>query len=416
MSATVEAEVAKEHGSSMYSFINDVLTTIGPRESCSENERQLGNWLKERWENQGHRAHLERFECHPQAFLGCLPYVSMLYYVSFWYLHQNSPLEAAIFSGLACAVVLFENVLYFQFVDPLFPKRAGFNVVAKIAPAQEVRQRVVLSAHQDSAYEFNIWLWFKDAGVVVMVLSLGAAVVPFVGSLASLLTGQEYVFLYYLAAALIPFASLNFVFHTKNVVPGAMDNLAGLSVLDAVSSHFSSAKLQNTEIILLATSSEEAGLRGAKSYVLVHKEELVNSDVSTFGIFVDGVYDERHLRIVTRELCVLAKHSEVRSCWCDREITKDQDLINVAQSVAKSNRLQVRKCVIPFGASDAAAFSIAGVPSLCLLCQDTTRLACNYHTRYDTIDRVRPEALVVSLQMTLGMLAALDVGANAKQH
>ena len=46
-----------------------------------------------------------------------------------------------------------------------------------------------MSAHQDSAYEFNLWLIFRDAGVVMMVLALAAPFVPLVGGLGRAIAG-----------------------------------------------------------------------------------------------------------------------------------------------------------------------------------------------------------------------------------
>jgi aminopeptidase-like protein len=45
-----------------------------------------------------------------------------------------------------------------------------------------------------------------------------------------------------------------------------------------------------------------------------------------------------------------------------------------------------------------------------LLCQDMSRLAPNYHTRRDTLDRVRPESIGVVLELVLEMLERIDRG------
>ena len=63
----------------MYGLIQTVLTEIGPRESCSENERRLGRRLAELWSALGHEVRTERFTCHPKAFLGFIPFSALLY-------------------------------------------------------------------------------------------------------------------------------------------------------------------------------------------------------------------------------------------------------------------------------------------------------------------------------------------------
>jgi hypothetical protein len=125
-----------------------------------------------------------------------------------------------------------------ELVDPLFPEGEGRNVVARIAPAGESRRRVIVSAHQDSAYEFNLWYFLKNAAIPVMVVAFAAPLVPLVGGLAQVLGGTaEAGFLHglgVLGLALYPIVGLHLFFHTCSVVPGAMDDLAGIAVLDGV--------------------------------------------------------------------------------------------------------------------------------------------------------------------------------------
>jgi Zn-dependent M28 family amino/carboxypeptidase len=111
--------------------------------------------------------------------------------------------------------------------------------------------------------------------------------------------------------ALYPFAGMNFFFHAYMAVPGAMDDLAGISILAGLAKALTDARqsgteLQQTEIVLLAASSEEAGLRGAKRYLEQHRNEL--RAIQSHGIFVDSIYDERFLTILTRELFTGVRH------------------------------------------------------------------------------------------------------------
>jgi len=82
--------------------------------------------------------------------------------------------------------------------------------------------------------------------------------------------------------------------------------------------------------------------------------------------------------------------------------------VRLARECAGRRGRQAREHVIPLGATDATAFTLAGVPSVALLCQDATRLVPNYHTRLDTLEHVRPESLEVMLQLVLDMLVEID--------
>jgi len=392
--------LADRYKGAMYDFMAGVLAEIGPRESCGPAERRLGERLATLWCDLGHEVRTERFACHPQAFLGCIPITVLLYLaatVAYWYF----PSLCVGLSALAALIIFFELLRYREFVDRFFPRAHGGNVVAVIHPREEVKRRVVVSAHQDSAYEFNLFYFLGNAALPVMVIALAAVLLPLAGGAArTVLDASHELFntIGYACIALYPVVGLNLFFHTRTVVPGAMDDLAGIAVLTGLASSLPEWRrgddkgLANTEVILLATSAEEAGLRGAKRFLTRHKREL--GTVPTYGLFIDGVYDERFLTVIRRELTTGARH--------------DPRLVALAQQVAGKYGWPIRNKIIPFGGSDAAAFSLGGVPSVTLLCQDTTRLVPNYHTRNDTLDHVRPESLAVTLQMVLGMIDEID--------
>ena len=76
-----------------------------------------------------------------------------------------------------------------------------------------------------------------------------------------------------LCVFIIPyFGFLFFQSYTKSV-PGANDNLTGcltaMSVLKLMKEN--NIEFDNTEVRIMLTGSEEAGLRGAKNYVEVHE-------------------------------------------------------------------------------------------------------------------------------------------------
>jgi len=393
--------LAERYRDGMYALIDEVLREIGPRESCSDNEKRLGRKLIERWQALGIEARTEPFSCNPRAFLGFIPFSALLYLaatIAYWFM----PFLAFLLGAAAMALIFFELLRYREFIDPLFPEAEGHNVVGVVRPSGEVRRRVVISAHQDSAYEFNLWYFLKTASIPIMVVAFSAALVPMIGGLAMSLGGTigsaTFNFIGYVCLALYPFVGLNLFFHTYSVVPGAMDDLAGISVLDGVARALTDAAregqplVNDTEVVLFAASSEEAGLRGAKRYAAAHAAEM--AQLPTYGIFVDGVYDERHLTVVYRELFTSAVH--------------DPRLVRLAKDVAKERNWPIRTHMIPLGASDATAFTNAGIPSVALLCQDATRLVENYHTRLDTIEHVRPQSLSTMLQVVLDMVQRID--------
>ncbi len=369
---------------------------VGPRASCSPGERAVGRLLEQRFATFCDEVRAEPFVCHPHAFLGFIPFVSTMTLVALAALGA-APAFAVALAATAAVVTIAELLLYVELVDPLFPRRTGTNVIGVVRPRGAVTQRVILSAHQDAAWEFNLWYWFKTLGVPVNLLGLGAAPLFVVGvgivSLAGALPAGAPVG--WGAALLAPFVVLHLVFHTFRVVPGAMDDLAGLATITAVARALAADGLAHTELVLVACSSEECGLRGAKRFVAAHREAL--AAIPTIDINVDGVYDERFLTVVTRELTTGARH--------------DPALVALARSVAHDLGHPIASGMIPFGATDASAFAAGGLRTVALLCQDIRRLPDNYHTRRDTLDRVRPQSLQVMADVVGAMVRRLDADA-----
>jgi hypothetical protein len=395
--------IAQEYRDQMVRFLETVLAEVGPRESCGTAEGRLGEALRRRWSELGHAVKHESFRCHPRAFLGSIPIAACLYLgavACYW----AAPGLSALLAAGALALLVFELLSQRELVDPLFPEAEGRNVVARIAPAGESRRRVIVSAHQDSAYEFNLWYFLKNAAIPVMVVAFAAPLVPLVGGLAQVLGGTAEAGLLHglgvLGLALYPIVGLHLFFHTCSVVPGAMDDLAGIAVLDGVARVLADLPrgekpvLGHTEVVLLATSAEEAGLRGARRFAEAHRDEL--RSIPSHVLNVDGVYDERFLTVIERELALGVRH--------------DPQLVELAERVAARRGWKLRRGVIPFGGTDAAAFARAGISSVSLLCQDISRLAPNYHTRLDTPEKIRPDSLAVMLQLVLDMIEEIDAG------
>jgi hypothetical protein len=384
----------------MYRFMRRVLTEIGPRESCGEGERRLADMLVMEWQSICDRVRLEAFTCHPRAFLGSVRISAVCYFLAAAFFWWRQPWLGLPFALVCPLPALLEVGTYREFVDPLFRKRPASNVVATIAPRGEVRQRLIVSAHMDSAFEYTLWRLLGNWAVWVMALAtIGTLVVPVATILQLfaqllhwrngwLLSGLDYGL-----GALAPFVLAIWFFHNGRAVPGAMDDLAGISVLSAVGQAVREAGVpERTEVVLLATACEEAGLRGAKRFVERHATELRR--IPTFGLFLDGICDERHLAAVRREYFTGARH--------------DDRLVRLACEVGARRGWQVKTTDIPVGGTDAAAFSRIGVPAFTLVAMDCASLVENYHTRLDTLDRVRPAALSRALQTVLDVLESLD--------
>jgi len=215
----------------MFGLIKRVIDEIGPRPSCSEEEKRLGRLLVEEWRSICDRIDVETFTCHPSAFLGFIPLAVLLYFAAvilYWFF---PPLSLVMITIMLSVSILELN--YREFVDFLFPRKQGENIIGVIRPKGEVNQRVVVSAHLDSAYEFNLFYYLKNAAVPILAIAILGLVIAFGGSLAKTIaygTGtdnaQVFIVIGIITVVLSPVVGLLLFFHTYRPVPGAMDNMA----------------------------------------------------------------------------------------------------------------------------------------------------------------------------------------------
>jgi hypothetical protein len=395
---------AERYADYMYGLVDKAIREIGPRESCSEAERRLGRLFAGEVEGACREVRFEEFTCSPNAFLGFFPFLVAGYLAALALYYVLPPLSLIV-TAVCVGILYFEVVRYRELIDFLFPRRKGENVIGIVPPEGETRKRFIVSAHLDSAYEFKVWYWLKGLAVPAMALAFTGPLVLLAASLARTLAGSTGIpdttafrVLGYVCMAFVPVILPFALFHTRDVVPGAMDDMAGIGVLCGLARYLEDSRQKGgfrprqTEVVLLAMSAEEAGLRGAKRYAARHRQELLS--LPTYAVFLDGIYDERYLTAFKREL------------WCGAKM--DPYLVELAREAALKNGYPVKVAVMPVGATDGSAFARAGIPSVSICCQDTSRLVPHYHTRLDTVEKVRPESLAVTLQVVMDMLQKID--------
>ncbi|MBT3224005.1 MAG: M28 family peptidase [Proteobacteria bacterium] len=391
---------ADKHQDYMYGLLKRVLDDIGPRPSCGSEEKALAELLRAEWEPICTRVDVEDFQCHPGAFLGAV-HVYAVMYLAALALYMFVPLLSSTLLVIGAGVFFLELVRYYELTDALYPRARGENLLGIIEPEQKATKRLIVCAHLDSAWEFNLFYWMGDAAVVGLISSVLAYGVLFAAGVGATLTspGMSVFFWMWVATAVFsPMMLLLFAFHTYSAVPGAMDDLAGIAVVAGLGRWIDSSgkngqfKLQNTEVVLFAASAEEAGLRGSKRYVERHLKEL--KSLPTNVLVIDGVADENFLTVVTKELWTGARHSP--------------SLIKAIEEIAGEHQWPIKTMPIVMGGTDATPFSQNNIPAVIIGCQDLTRLVPNYHTRLDTIDHVSPQSMVVTLQVTIDLLRRLD--------
>ncbi len=401
--------------------ITDICNNIGPRRPGSPEELKAQEYMGDLMKKYCNKTEIESFTLHRQGFMGFIPFTVVCGVASVFVNAFASSLIAFILCVLAFIPFVLEFIMYKEFNDFLFPKQTSHNLINTISPKGEVKKRFVLIGHSDSQFNWNInelFGKFTEKGgllakllvevpaVVGLVIQTIFALVSFIAGMvqgqgimagvmsASLAPHWFYVLFFVVSCVFIPF-EISFIFFQdwKKSVPGASDNLSGcfvgMSVLKAIKE--AGIEFENTELRMICSGSEEAGLRGAKAYAKAHEQEL--KDIPTVVIAIDTFRDLEDMAIYDRDLSGTLQHD-----WGAKYLIK-----NAALNCGRDLKFES----IYIGGSDGAAFTQRGVKA-------TTLAAMNpdpptyYHTVNDTPEKLRPEAITAGIEILIEAVCMYD--------
>ncbi len=390
--------------------ITHICRDMKKRAPGSEGEREAADYLAGVLESSCGCTEVRKecFQEHPSSFYGYFYFSAVLdtlcaicFFVKLWL--------SILFGCLSFMLFLFHFVLYLRVIDPLFPKRESINITALRPCTGEVRQRIFLNGHMDAAWEFPLNYYFggivfEIPGVmatagVFFYISLSACALFGAGAWAQ--TAGKWGLLF------VPFfLLLAMTYQPGRIVDGANDNLSGCYMGIAVLREMErlGVRLEHTEVGVILTGSEEAGLRGAKAWVQAHREEY--RDVPTYIVCFDTIHDPRQLMVNKRDL-----NGTVRS---------DRALCGMFLDAAKNAGVPCRTGKVPLfgGSTDSAAFTQGGFRSIGVTGLNHV-LEDYYHTRKDSYDNMNAEGLkncykaAVTLIGTMDMIGSEDAARSA---
>ena len=406
----------------MHGFIEKICEEIGPRASGTEEEILAGNEIETEMKKFCDETHQEEYISSPHAFLGGIRYGAFLVFVAivlYWVdllidlniipLDKIFGLIFLIFSIvliiLTVSYFILEVMKYYETYDFLFPKKKSKNIIGTINPSEKVDKTIIFSAHHDSAYEFNTFYYLKRFGQIIInvgYLAVGIVligiVLKFIFDLLNFKLPVLFLIFGIIFVCFLPIILIYILFHSYKPVLGAFDNLSGVSIVLGIGRYLNEHKNdeifpKKTKVLLISFAGEESGLRGAKRYVESHYEEL--KETRTVIVNMDGIAKKNTLIILDKESGIGATH--------------DPKIYQPIYEIAKEMNPNAKIASLPFGATDAAAFSKKGVPAASIGGLDlVSELAPYYHTRYDTPDVVEKEALGQMLELCIKYLKRID--------
>lgn len=402
----------KEAAEYMVSEITHICKDFEKRDPGSKGEQQACEYMADVLKNECgcERADVESFKENPGSFFGwiyfTITFVLAAVAISFFY-----PLVSIILIVIGLLIVFMQFGLYKKFIDRFFPEKTGHNVTAVKSCKGEVKRRIFFNGHPDAAWEWPVNYKLGGVGFEghAVICGIGAVYYLVISIMLVAKNGLEYVsfdadetlgLLRLIGLVFVPFLiGLYWMWNENRVVDGANDNLSGcymgIAILKALKEE--GIEFENTEVGVILTGSEEAGLRGAKAWCAAHKGEF--DDVPTFIFSYDTIHDPKYLMTNYRDL-----NSTVKA---------DKDVSDLFMEAAKELDISCKKGWVPplGGATDSAAFAQAGFRATGVTGLNH-KLEDYYHTRRDTYDNMNEQGLADCFAISVKALEMFDNGAK----
>ena len=404
--------IAKKDWAAKYMIdeITYIIKNIGKREPGSDGERESCEYMaKVLKEDCGcDRVTVESFSEHPGSFFGWI-YFTITMVLAAIVLFFFAPIISAILIVVGLLLGVLQFGMYKKAVDGFFPEKTGTNVTATKKPAGEIKRRIFFNGHPDAAWEWPVNYKLGGVGFEGHAIICGVgAIFYLVLSIIRICHGESIVAIdfdsalaktAYIGFIFVPFlVGLYWMWNKHRIVDGANDNLSGcymgIAIMKALQDE--GITLENTEVGVILSGSEEAGLRGAKAWAEAHKGEF--DDVPTVIFSYDTIHDPKYLMSNYRNL--------------NGTVKSDKELSDLFMEAAEAVDVPCIKGWVPplGGATDDAAFTQAGYRATGITGLNH-KLEDYYHTRRDTYDNMNAKGLANCYAASVKVLELFDNGA-----
>lgn len=396
----------------MIDEITHIIKTFGKRDPGSEGEKKSCEYMAQVLKNECgcEDVKVESFKVNPKAFYGWI-YFTCTFVLMSVVLFFFAPVFAIPLIIAGFALTILEFGLYRKTLDRFFKEKTSHNVTAVKKCTGETKRRIIFNGHPDATWEWPVNYALGGVGfeghaisvvlgalyyLIISIISVAKNGISFgMPDMSDPLTKAGLIGLIF-----VPFViGLYFMENYNRVVDGANDNLTGcymgIAVLKALKE--AGIELENTEIGVILTGSEEIGLRGSKAWVDAHPDAY--KDVPTFIYSFDTINDPKYLMANYRDL--------------NGTVKSDAELADLFYEAAQEVGAPCQKGWIPplGGAVDAAAFTqggfrAAGITGL------NHKLERYYHTRLDTYTNMNKKGIENCFAATVKTLEMFDNGAK----
>lgn len=372
--------------------VDHLARTIGPRGSATTEEAQAAQYIEEELFAMGLASEREPFRS-----VSTFSWTYILMYSLFLLaalIFRFRPVWGCIISGLGLFLFLMESNT-FPVVASRMPKRLSQNIRATIEPRSKAVHKVVISAHCDSSrWALNFspsmvgsfrrsYLWMVYAMAALFGIYLAGNLFVKISPILWWISLLPAIFL------LVPIGSLIHREIKGNYTPGANDNASGVAVMLETARILAKNRPISTQVEILATGCEEAGLVGMIHYLKTHS---ISKD--TLFINLDNL-GAGTVAVTTREGIAGSKPAS-------------PILLESGRDTAKTKNLTVNFRPYTLLTTDATAAIMRGFGAVSIMGIDENGLLPNWHWPTDTVENINPENLETARELVLGMLRNLD--------
>lgn len=397
-------------------MVSDLIDRFGSRLAGSASCTQTAEALAESLESSCDRVEQETFAFHPEAFLGWIRILVVIYPISLLFLWISFPLLSLLTAAGGLVIMTLEFFLYKEILDRWYPKATGVNVFGVIEPQEEVRHTVVFSGHHDSAKVFNFFTQKPHLYLLRIGIGLGAfvliAVVSLVYTLDELFTGGLFAFgipgLPVILFALLLSAALPWVlklwhFVSDEGTPGAGDNLISSAMGVQLAQYLRNnahmdIPLRHTRVVIASFDGEEAGLRGSRVFFESHRSDTSVLAGKVHHFNVDCPYDAKDLFFLTSDI--------------NGSVKLSQEMATKCVTIAKSMGFEAFSQPIAFltGGTDAAESAKCGFDAVTLMAMPwgNTERSSVYHTPNDLPEAIDLKAVEETLSIAIRYIEQVD--------
>lgn len=373
-----------------------LVSSIGGRHPASAEQQQAQKFMMADLRHHVDYITQETYTFHPKAFMGFIPICSFLMIPSVFFYNFKFRITSFILCTISVALFLGEFLFYYEFVDFLFPSSPSSNVLAIRNATSDVRRVAIFNGHTDSMWQ---WQYNYIGGghllAFVIVYAVGGMLIFEILQIFYFKEYQNWISI--LQMCFLPaYVAIAYFTNFNVVVEGANDNLSGCLTAMSVAKYLSDNNItfEHTEVRILLTGDEEAGLRGAKRYAAAHPyaDEVAAGREVAFFCF-DTMRDLDYMAIYSGDMT--------------GTVTNDARVCRIMKRAGELGGLDLPYATVYCGASDAAAMTQAGFPAGTFAAMDRTP-ASYYHTVRDNIQNMEPIAIGHSIDVAMGSLFIFD--------